>query len=96
MVLNTSPSHPGICCRDHFNPFHVTGLFLYPLKISENLWVSRGEEVAVRETPTQVFSCEIFSSTDFEEHLETAASIDINLQFPSLFKSATLNINTIL
>ena len=21
-----------------FNPFHVTGLFLYPRKISENLW----------------------------------------------------------
>ena len=22
--------------QDHFNPFHVTGLFLYPLKTSEN------------------------------------------------------------
>ena len=24
------------------NPFHATGLFLYPLKISENLWLSGG------------------------------------------------------
>ena len=29
-----------LCCKIHvltdFNPFHVTGLFLYPLKTSEN------------------------------------------------------------
>ena len=24
--------------RHRMNPFHATGLFLYPLKTSENLW----------------------------------------------------------
>ena len=35
----------GICVTvslSFFKPFHATGLFLYPLKTSENFWFSDG------------------------------------------------------
>ena len=41
-----------------------------------------------RDTPTQVFSCEyceVFKSTCFEEHLQTADSADFKVYFVLIF-----------
>ena len=66
------------------NLFHVTGLFLYPVKTSKNVWFSQSSRSQIfikigvlrlqlyqKEAPTQVFSSEvweIFQKAIFIEH----------------------------
>ena len=53
-----------------------------------------GQQLYLKETPTQVLSreiCEIFKNTYFEEHLRTTAAVSITAKGVSVQKKKNLN-----
>ena len=67
--------HVFVCCTAFMLHLCSCCLMLYSVRVA--LFRHSGQKLYLKETPSQVFSCEIcdiFKTTYFEEHLRTTAS----------------------